>query len=147
MSSEVVVDASLVIKWVIHEQDSGKALSLLANWTANNVVIHVPALLAYELTNLLYRRTCRNEIDLLKAKEIFSKLMTSELSLYFSQEASLGLQALELAHRFRLPATYDAHYLALAQSKKCDLWTADARLWAAIQGQVTWVHWLGDYQL
>ncbi|MBV8696091.1 MAG: type II toxin-antitoxin system VapC family toxin [Chloroflexi bacterium] len=147
MSSEVVVDASLVIKWVIHEEDSDKALSLLADWTAKNVVIYVPALLAYEVTNLLYRRARRDEIDLPKAKEIFSRLMTSELSLYFSQEASLGLQALELAHQFGLPATYDAHYLALAHSKKCDLWTADARLWATIQGQVAWVRWLGDYQL
>jgi len=147
MSSEVVVDASLVIKWVIHEEDSDKALSLLADWTAKNVVIYVPALLAYEVTNLLYRRTLRDEIDLPKAKEIFSRLMTSELSLYFSQEASLGLQALELAHQFHLPAIYDAYYLALAQSRKCDLWTADARLWAVVQGHVTWVHWLGDYQL
>jgi len=147
MSSEVVVDASLVIKWVIHEEDSGKALSLLTDWTAKNVVIHVPALLAYEVPNLLYRRTRRGEIDLPKAKEIFSRLMTSELSVYFSQEASLGLQAMELAHRYHLPATYDSHYLALAQSKNCDLWTADARLWAALQGQVTWVRWLGDYQI
>ena len=42
--------------------------------------------------------------------------------------------------RFNLPATYDAHYLALAEWMEIDLWTADARLVNALKPfKVKWV--------
>lgn len=54
---------------------------------------------------------------------------------------------MELAHQFNLPATYDPHYLALAEREGCEYWTADARLWNTVKGKLAWVRWLGDYQL
>lgn len=36
--------------------------------------------------------------------------------------------ALMISDRFDLPATYDAHYLALAENLDCEFWTADKRL-------------------
>jgi hypothetical protein len=36
--------------------------------------------------------------------------------------------------QFSLPATYDAHYLALAERENCEFWTADTRLFNAIKG-------------
>ena len=50
---------------------------------------------------------------------------------------------MELAHRFGIPAAYDAHYLALAEVEKCELWTADERLWNAVRSEVDWVRWIG----
>ncbi|HAG99010.1 MAG TPA: PIN domain nuclease, partial [Ktedonobacter sp.] len=52
--------------------------------------------------------------------------------------------AIEFAHRFHLPATYDAHYLALAQREQCEFWTADARLWNTVKNELNWVRLLGD---
>lgn len=43
-------------------------------------------------------------------------------------------RALSLATRFTLPATYDAHYLALAEELGCEFWTADKRLAGATDG-------------
>ena len=53
-------------------------------------------------------------------------------------------QALELAARFRLRASYDAQYLALAQLRGCPLWTADERLYNSVQAELPRVRWLGD---
>lgn len=49
------------------------------------------------------------------------------------------------AHRFHLPATYDAHYLALAYREGCDFWTADTRLWNVVKSELKWVHLLSNY--
>jgi predicted nucleic acid-binding protein len=51
-----------------------------------------------------------------------------------------------LAQQYNLPATYDAHYLALAEHEKCEYWTADTRLWNAVRDKLPWVHQLSDYQ-
>lgn len=41
---------------------------------------------------------------------------------------SCNSRALELAHERSLPATYDAHYVALAERFRVRLWTCDRRL-------------------
>jgi len=143
----VVVDTSLVLKWIIYEPDSDKALALLATWSNEGVEIHAPALLAYEATNSLYQKVRSGKYTLDAAKQSLKDAIFTELELDFSQDATLSIRAMELANRFGLPATYDPHYLALAERQKCDLWTADTRLWRVVSGELPWVRWIGDYQL
>lgn len=146
MSSIVVVDTSIVIKWIIKESDSDIAMALLADWTNTAVAVIAPAILAYEVTNALYQRVRREEITILQAQQLLSTVFLSDITILFSQSQHISTRAIELAHRFRLPATYDAHYLALAESQGCELWTADARMWRSIQGKLQWVRWLSDYK-
>ena len=42
--------------------------------------------------------------------------------------ARLHFRALEIAHDRHLPATYDAHHVALAERFRVSLWTCDRRL-------------------
>ncbi|HEY3231696.1 MAG TPA: type II toxin-antitoxin system VapC family toxin, partial [Roseiflexaceae bacterium] len=58
----------------------------------------------------------------------------------------LHRRAWEIAHQFKRPAAYDAHYLALAEIAGCPFWTADERLFNAVKDQLGWVRWLGDYR-
>lgn len=62
--------------------------------------------------------------------------------------APIGLhhRAWERAYRFKQPAAYDAHYLALAEMLGCEFWTADRRLHNAVKDELPWVKWLGDFQ-
>jgi predicted nucleic acid-binding protein len=53
---------------------------------------------------------------------------------------------LPLAQRFGRSA-YDAVYLALAESTRRPLVTADLRLYRAVQGHLSSVQWLGEYPL
>ncbi|MEA5537299.1 hypothetical protein [Crocosphaera sp. XPORK-15E] len=39
-----------------------------------------------------------------------------------------------------LPATYDAHYLVLAQRFQADLYTSDKRLFNSVKSSLSWVH-------
>lgn len=146
MRNIVVVDTSVVLKWIIHESDSDKALALLTRWSNTGVEIHAPALLAYEATNSLYQKVRAGKYTLDAAKESLREVVFTELLLDFSQNADLNIRAMELADRFGLQAAYDPHFLALAESKGCKLWTADMRIWRVVRRELSWVRWIGDYQ-
>lgn len=146
MSETVVVDASLALKWVIPETDSNAAIELLNQWTTEGKKVVAPALFIYEVTNILYRQSAANKLTYEEAKQSLKKLFSIGVKLKFTLHEDISMQAMEFAHLFNLPATYDAHYLALAQREKSDYWTADARLWNAVKGRLNWVRWIGDYR-
>ena len=146
MSNTVVVDTSIVIKWVFREKDSDQAYALLEEWIDKQTVILAPGLLAYELTNVLYRKARKQEIAYTDIAPNLIKIFGTGLELDSPVEISLSIRAAELAHQFGLPAAYDTHFLALAEREGCELWTADTRMWRAIGGQLAWVQSLDDYQ-
>jgi predicted nucleic acid-binding protein len=39
------------------------------------------------------------------------------------------------------------NYLALAKLRGCEFWTTDERLYKAVRHDLTWVKWLGDFDL
>ena len=145
MRNVVVVDASIAIKWVLEESDSDRAEALLIEWNDKGISIYAPNLLVYEITNALYRKVRKGEITLDRAKEALADISLAEIDFDFSIDFALSTRAMELANLFSLPATYDSHYLALAERKECELWTADTRLWNSIRGKLEWVRWMGDY--
>ena len=146
MSDTVVVDANLALKWVLLEEDSHTSMLLLDKWTDEGRTVNAPALFAYEVTNILYRQAVSGKLTYDESRRGLEKLFALEIRLEFSLYEEVSAQAMEFAERFRLPATYDAHYLALAYEEQCECWTADRRLWNAVKRELDWVRWLGDYQ-
>ena len=118
MNDVVVVDTSIVIKWVLSEPDTQRAEMLLVNWSSKKVAILAPTLLAYEVANVLYQNVRRGTITLERAREALAGILNMGLVLDSSQISDIGKRSLELSEQFGLPATYDAHYLALAEQKK-----------------------------
>lgn len=145
MRNVVVVDTSIALKWVLEEADSNKADTLLAEWIKKGMLIIAPNLLAYEITNALYRKVRKGEITLDRAKEALAEISLAEIEFDFSSDFTLSTRAIELANQYNLPATYDSHYLALAERKGCELWTADLRMWNSVKGKLNWVRWMSDY--
>ena len=140
----VVIDANIAIKWVLIETDSETAKAMLAEWKKKKMVIYVPTLLTYEVTNILYREVRTGRITSQTAIDGIN-LIRRAVSPVYSRNSSLNLRAMELAKHFGLPATYDTHYLALAERKDCSLWTADIKMWKVVKDQLSWVHWIGNY--
>ena len=146
MNDVVVVDASIALKWVLLEKDSYISMSLLDKWTSEGKKIIAPALFVYEVTNIIYRQALTGKLTYDEADKGLTKMFSLGILLKFSLYEEISTQAVKFAQRFGLPATYDAHYLALAQSENCEYWTADTRLLNAIRGNLHWVHWFGEYQ-
>jgi len=82
--------------------------------------------LHYEVTNGLYQQ---QKYGLLSPETIRDSLeLALSLPINLVGEVGLHQRAREIATQYKLPATYDAHYLALAEGMGIELWTADARL-------------------
>ena len=145
MRDTVVVDTSIAIKWVLREDDSQTAFALLTEWTDRDFQVIAPALLAYEITNALHKRIRKGEISLNRAREALAEVLLIGLELDFSQDPAISIRAIELANQYGLSATYDPHYLALAEREGCEFWTADLKMWNAIKGKIDWVRYIGDY--
>lgn len=143
--SKVVVDASFALKWVLPETDSSVAIVLLNKWMTEHTGVLAPALFAYEVTNIIYRQAASGKITYEEARQSLKKLFSIGIALNFSQYEEISANAMKLAQRFKLSATYDAHYIALAQQEKCEFWTADTRLWNVTKDHLSWVHWIGNY--
>jgi predicted nucleic acid-binding protein len=142
MSGDIVVDASLALKWVLEEPYSAEANDLLENWGGQRNKLFAPALFLYEVANALTKRIQRHQLTLAQAKERLGFFLESGPLL--QQIGAVHPRALELADRFRLPTAYDAHYLALAEFQRCEFWTADERLWNSVKRELQWVHCLGE---
>jgi predicted nucleic acid-binding protein len=133
MSNVVVVDASIAIKWMINEPDSSTAL---ANWTERGIEVLAPALLAYEVTNALYRHVRKGDLPFDDARRGLTEVIFKVVEFDFPENSDFNIRAMELGQQFGLPAACDSHYLALAESKECELWTADTRLWNSTGGKL-----------
>jgi len=53
----------------------------------------------------------------------------SSTGIELREPARLHVQAMELADELKQNAIYAAQYLALAEARNCELWTADKRLY------------------
>ena len=145
MSGSVVVDASLAVKWLVEEDDSNKAHAVLQSWVAQDIAHIAPHLMPFEVANALHRRVVRGELNVGDSVRMIARLLESRLELH--QPPGLHIRALQLASQLKQNAAYDAHYLALAESFDCELWTADERFFRAASSGVDNVRWLGDYSV
>jgi predicted nucleic acid-binding protein len=136
-ADEVVVDASLALKWIEQEPYSAEASALLENWRLRHCRLLAPALFAYEATNAIAKRVKRAQLTLEAAKQRLAALLENGPAL--EQDTAIHLRALEIMERFALPSAYDAHYLALAETRQCECWTADERLWNTVKKELSWV--------
>jgi predicted nucleic acid-binding protein len=144
MSNVVIVDASIAIKWTLNESDSSAALALLAHWNDEEIEVLAPALLAYEVTNALYRRVRKGEIPFEDARRGLTEIIFKVVEFDFPEDPDFNIRAMELGQQFGSPAAYDSHYLALAEREGCELWTADLRMWNSVNGKLDWLRRLGD---
>lgn len=140
-SSAVCVDANLLVRLVVDptEQAVGQ---LWARWRAEQRQFVAPTFLYYEVTNALYRYQRAGTFSASAVRLMLQAALTVPFQLH--GDPALHVSALALAERFSLPATYDAHYLALAERLGVELWTGDRRLASAVRPVLSWVHLLGE---
>lgn len=144
MSSTVIVDTSIVIKWMIEEPDSDAAVALLARWINEGTVILAPVLLAYEITNVLYQRIRKGLLTVAEAEQALAYVLSNTVEIDVPPDYALNIRATQLAYEYSLSAAYDAHYLALAEREHCEYWTADLKLLNATNKKLSWVKNLRD---
>lgn len=122
-ATEVVVDASVIVKWFVEEEHSDKALSLRDSYVAGELRIAAPELMPFEVLNALYYKGLFSESDL---KEISEALEAYSFELY-PLRGEYMQKTVEVAFKNDI-TIYDASYVALALAKKTLFYTADEKL-------------------
>jgi predicted nucleic acid-binding protein len=143
MNSLVCVDASFIIRTLVPGPLSEHALGILETWQREQTTLVSPALLAFEVTSTLRRYVYLKEISSARGEEAFETFL--RLNIRLSHQRGLFPLAWKLAQDFNFSRAYDTAYLALAQLRGCDFWTADERLYNAVRHELAWVKWLGNY--
>jgi predicted nucleic acid-binding protein len=145
-SVEVCVDASVAVKVVVTEPDSDKADALFEEWANEGKRLIAPAFFQVETDSILRQKVVlRKELTPEQAEVAFAKLQS--LPIQPVSAPGQRQRAWEIAIAFGFPTVYDATYVALAELRGCEFWTADERLFKPVKDKLPFVKWLGNFPL
>jgi predicted nucleic acid-binding protein len=131
--SWICVDASLVVGLVTHGERR-HLRRLLQTWQEERRRIAAPSLLYYEIANAAFQIGRHGALSPAAVDALLE--MALALPIEAVSDPDLHREAVALARRLSLPATYDAHYLALAVRLDCELWTLDRKLVRSVEGEL-----------
>lgn len=135
--SEVCVDASFALKLVLPEPHSESVRAAWATWVRDEAMIVAPWLWLFEVHAVLRRRVVRGELT--DAEAVDAWRLIRRQGIRSVHPRGLLERAWELAVDLGRPTTYDTVYLASAELRGCELWTADVRLINAAGGRFPWI--------
>jgi len=143
MPSPLVVDASVVLKWQLEDEEGvPQALALRDDFLLHTRIdLTAPSLLLYELTNGILTAARRGRLSRNLAEEGLSNLVAAGIRLLPVD----SLQVLALSLRWRVSA-YDGAYLTLAEQLDSQVWTGDRAFFTACRKKGSRVRWIGDYR-
>ncbi len=128
-SQALVIDASVALKWFVEEIHTEKALEVLDHETEKALPI-VPSLFFYEIANVLRYKP---EFGIKDIKETMSAL-TGFGFMIEPLEGELANLTVELAFQYGI-TIYDASYVSISNKRKCDVVTADEKLYEKLTGE------------
>lgn len=137
----VVVDASVVLKWVLPEPGRAEALALLDGFETGGLDLFAPRSLLEEVASALAKRCRRRELTPAAAEQAWG-WVEARCPLLVDGPSQVAA-ALKLALRLQL-SLWDSLYLSLAIARRCDLVTADDRLHRAVARNYPFVRRLGE---
>jgi predicted nucleic acid-binding protein len=145
----VAIDASVAAKWLLTEEYSGQARSLLRDSLRGGRPLVGPPLLMAEVINILYQRVRTKDpnkhITETEAEQALGQFLQYPLRLVAPDQ--IYSLAFAFARTQQLENTYDALYVVLAQLLNVELWTDDRVLLRSVSDVAPWVHWIRDYPL
>ena len=143
MNKKLCVDASVVIKWLVNEENSRIALNLLEVIQNNKITCYAPSLIDYEVGTTLRLKVHRG---LLKPRDMYAALeFYKNLPLLMLHVTDLCFKSIPVAESLEQPTIYDIGYLLVAQQQNADLVTADNKFYLSARSIYPFVHNLSQY--
>lgn len=142
MPRPVVVDASVVLKWQLEDEEAvAQALALRDDFLLRGrVSLIAPFLLTFELTNGMLTATRQGRLSQDQAGEALGLLLAVGVQLIAVDPSRI----FSLSMRWKLSA-YDGAYLGLAEKLDSEVWTGDRAFYTMCRGKGSRVRWIGDY--
>lgn len=139
----IVIDANILIVFALSDEAlHGIANQKLTEWTQNSESLVAPRLFRFEITAVMRKAVFQQRITHETGRKLLNQLLLYPVTFY--EDIALLQEAYEIAQQFNRPRAYDAQYLALARRLSCEFWTADERLFNAVQNNFANIRWLGQ---
>jgi predicted nucleic acid-binding protein len=141
----LVIDASVLIKFYVPEILSDKAEELLNRVAQGDVMLLAPDLIYPEVGNILWKKQRKKELTRSEVEEITDAIISLPLKI----EASKLLLPLAMDIGIAYPITvYDAIYISMARVYETKMMTADRKLVDATAKTELkeYVAWLGSHK-
>lgn len=123
--SLLVVDSSIVIKWLVPEHDSALATSIYREFQAGNLTLIAPELLLTEIGNIVWKKLQRQLLTVNEAGNIIGDVLSLPVTICSDRYLLSNAFDLAILHQ---RTVYDMLYVALAVREKCSFVMADERL-------------------
>jgi predicted nucleic acid-binding protein len=140
----VVTDASFSLSILLNHPLQKASLVVADSLKREGRQMVAPSLWAYETTSSICKAVYFQMVTVEEAEQILALLESLGVQLIPPDEVN-SKRAFNLTMRLKRAAAYDSYYLALAESLKCDLWTADKNLYQAAQNyDMAWVRHVSE---
>ncbi len=124
----VVVDASLIVALVVADDRQAAVQDHLERWVDAGEVLHAPAVLPYEVANVLARLTFDGDLAADDISDTWSDLSALDLILHPFDFAQDGPAIAAITTQLRRRHATDSTYLRLAIQLDTEVWTLDGAL-------------------
>jgi predicted nucleic acid-binding protein len=129
--SDLVVDSSVVAKWVLPEADSARAHQLIADAASSGSKLIVLDLVFAEVSNAIWKRYRQKLVTEAEVHALLDALLRAPVTVESAWRVLPP--GLDIAIRYDR-AVYDALFIALTRELKASGVTADEPLYNAVRG-------------
>lgn len=127
----LTIDAGIAFKLVAPHQHQQIYIDHMNSWFRAGYRLCAPTLWAYEITSALTKMVHFERLSTTTGRDALQLAFQLEIELV-SPDEEQALKALDWTERLDRVAAYDSFYLALAETRDCQLWTVDRRLVNAV---------------
>ncbi|MGL5912103.1 MAG: type II toxin-antitoxin system VapC family toxin [Phycicoccus sp.] len=124
----VVVDASLIIALLVADERQAAARERLEGWIGSGEQLNAPAVLPYEVANVLARLAFDGALDPDSVADTWADLAALDLVLHPFDVAHDGPAVAAITTRLRRRHATDSTYIHLAQRLGATVWTLDGAM-------------------
>ena len=141
MTTSLIIDASFAYRLILPGPHQIRCQTLMQQWTQAGHNLQAPTLWFYEITSALVKTVHFGALTLTEGQKALQ--LAQKLNILLIQpDANQTQQAFDWSLRLNRAAAYDSFYLALAETLSAEFWTADRRLYHAVN--LPWIHYIGD---
>jgi len=124
----VIVDASLIVALVVADERQAAAQAHLQGWVESGEDLHAPAVLPYEVANVLARLLFDGDLDADGIADTWSDLAALDVVLHPFDLTQDGSVVAAITTQLRRRHATDSTYIRLAQQLDTAVWTLDGPL-------------------
>ncbi len=125
MNKSIIIDASVIAKWLLPDEEDFVANIIKEAFASRAISVSVPILIFYEVNNLLKSAVLSGRIDVKRAVSLYEAFLDFDFIICSSKP--LLKATLRKAVELNI-SSYDASYVALAETLEVPFYTADEKL-------------------